>query len=88
MSSGAVADLWARLMTELGYERFAAAGGDIGRGVTLALSRRHPDRVTGIHLTDVGSPTGQEQGLSDESRRLPGSSKPGGSARVPTPWSR
>ena len=66
MASGAIADLWARLMTELGYERFAAAGGDIGSGVTLALSRQHPDRVTGLHLTDVGYPTGREAGMSDE----------------------
>ena len=61
MTSSAVADLWAKLMTEvLGYERFAAAGGDVGTNVTKALARQHPELLTGIHLTDVGYPTGQE----------------------------
>ena len=71
-SSSAVADLWAKLMTQLGYERFAAAGGDIGSGVTLALSRQHPERVTGIHLTDVGYPTGQEENLSEAEQQFAG----------------
>jgi pimeloyl-ACP methyl ester carboxylesterase len=61
MTSSAVADLWAKLMTDvLGYERFAAAGGDIGSGVTKALALHHPELLTGIHLTDVEYPTGQE----------------------------
>lgn len=64
LSSTAVADLWAQLMTMLGYDRFAAAGGDVGQGVTMALALRHPERLTGIHLTDVGYPTGQETDLS------------------------
>lgn len=65
MPDAAVADLWVKLMTGLGYERFVAAGGDIGSGVTLALSRQYPERITGIHLTDVGYPTGQEENLSE-----------------------
>lgn len=37
-------DLWARLMTErLGYERFAAEGGDIGAGITTRMGRFHAD---------------------------------------------
>ena len=61
MSSSAVADLWAKLMTEtLGYKNFVAAGGDVGSGVTKALALQHPGLVTAIHLTDVGYPTGQE----------------------------
>lgn len=49
-----VADLWAKLMTdELGYERFAAAGGDIGSGITQQLALKHSDSIVGIHLTDV-----------------------------------
>ena len=71
MSSGAVADLWARLMTEtLGYERFFAAGGDIGSGVTKELALRYPERVRAIHLTDVGYPTGQEPDLSEEEQQF------------------
>jgi pimeloyl-ACP methyl ester carboxylesterase len=61
MGSGAVADLWARLMRDvLGYKRFAAAGGDVGSTVTKELALRHPTLVRAIHLTDVGYPTGQE----------------------------
>lgn len=45
-----VADLWARLMSDvLGYPRFGAYGGDIGGGVTNFLGARHPDKVVGIH---------------------------------------
>ena len=57
MTEGAVADLWAKLMTEvLGYERFAAAGGDYGTLITRSLALKYPDLLTGIHLTDVGYP--------------------------------
>ena len=50
-----VAELWAKLMTkELGYLRFAAAGGDIGSGVTRYLAATHPELLVGIHLTDIG----------------------------------
>jgi len=46
-----VARLWARLMTEvLGYDRFAAAGGDFGNIITGMLGHAHADRVIGIHL--------------------------------------
>jgi pimeloyl-ACP methyl ester carboxylesterase len=50
-----VAELWANLMSkELGYPRFAAAGGDIGSGVTRYLATIHPELLVGIHLTDIG----------------------------------
>ncbi len=49
-----VDDLWATLMTEgLGYNRFAAHGGDWGGIITEHLARSHADLLTGIHLTDV-----------------------------------
>jgi len=49
------ADLWFKLMTEvLGYDRFAAGGGDFGSQVTRLLALRHPAQVIGIHLTDLG----------------------------------
>jgi len=55
MNSFRVSELWAKLMTEkLGYERFAAAGGDIGSGVTRYLALSHPKLLFGIHLTDIG----------------------------------
>jgi pimeloyl-ACP methyl ester carboxylesterase len=55
VNSFQVAELWAKLMTkELGYPRFAAAGGDIGSGVTRYLAAAHPELLVGIHLTDIG----------------------------------
>ncbi len=54
MTNSRVADLWERLMTEeLGYERFAAHGGDIGSAVTQQLALDRPGPLVGIHLTDV-----------------------------------
>lgn len=49
-----VHDLWAKLMTdELGYEKFAAHGGDWGSMITEHLARSHGAALVGIHLTDV-----------------------------------
>lgn len=50
MSVFAVADLWAKLMTALGYPRFAVQGGDWGSWIGATTGLRHPDRVLGIHL--------------------------------------
>lgn len=47
------AKLWAQLMVELGYRRFAAQGGDIGASVTTILGLRHADRILGIHLNYI-----------------------------------
>jgi len=50
-----ISELWSKLMTEkLGYHRYAAAGGDIGSGVTRYLASKHPENLIGIHLTDIG----------------------------------
>jgi pimeloyl-ACP methyl ester carboxylesterase len=55
------ADAWAELMTRLGYDRFAAQGGDWGASVTNHLALRHPERLIGIHvnLVSVGPPADQ-----------------------------
>src|SRR5207253_2357381 len=45
-----IAALWAELMAGLGYQRFAAQGGDWGAMVTTYLGARHAARVLGIHL--------------------------------------
>jgi pimeloyl-ACP methyl ester carboxylesterase len=60
VSCSAVADLWVKLMSALGYTHFVAAGADAGAIVTKQLALRHPKQLTAIHLTDVGYPTGQE----------------------------
>ncbi|MBK1812170.1 epoxide hydrolase [Clostridium sp. YIM B02505] len=55
MNNYKVSELFAKLMTEkLGYSKFAAAGGDIGSGVTRYLAFNHPELLIGIHLTDIG----------------------------------
>ncbi len=46
-----IAIAFGELMTDvLGYERFAAQGGDWGAFVTSRLAYDHPDRLIGIHL--------------------------------------
>lgn len=49
-----VSDLWAALMTRLGYERFGAQGGDVGAFVTAQLGHKYADRVIGIHVHLAG----------------------------------
>lgn len=50
-------DLWHRLMhDELGFERYAAHGGDLGAGVTSRLAEAHPEELVGIHLLAVAAP--------------------------------
>jgi len=44
-----VAAAWAEVMSRLGYERFAAHGGDVGAGVTGMLSVVAPHRLVGAH---------------------------------------
>ena len=46
-------ELWHRLMSGLGYERYAAHGGDLGAGVTSRLAAEHPEALAGIHLMAV-----------------------------------
>jgi pimeloyl-ACP methyl ester carboxylesterase len=70
LSSLDVAGLWADLMTQLGYERFGAAGGDIGSMVCQWLALEHPQRVAAVHRTSVGIPryTGDRSLLTPEER--------------------
>jgi len=56
MTNRTIADLWAELMSGLGYDRFGAHGGDIGSGVTAWLGLFHPEQVVGINVTSVREP--------------------------------
>ena len=47
--SPAPARAWAELMRRLGYTRYVAQGGDVGAGVTDAMSRQVPAGLIGIH---------------------------------------
>jgi pimeloyl-ACP methyl ester carboxylesterase len=53
VSRTAMAERMAGLMASLGYDRYAVSGGDIGGGTAEALAGAHPDRVAGLHLTDL-----------------------------------
>jgi pimeloyl-ACP methyl ester carboxylesterase len=54
VTSARIAAMWARLMMkELGYQRFAAQGGDWGSVVTEQLAVAHPDVVLGFHLNNI-----------------------------------
>lgn len=47
----AIAECFGDLMTDvLGYQRYAAQGGDWGSFITSRVGYDHPDRVIGIHL--------------------------------------
>ena len=47
------ADLYPKLMTALGYERFAVAGTDIGSGVATRIALHHSNRVLALHISAV-----------------------------------
>ncbi|GII27688.1 epoxide hydrolase family protein [Planotetraspora mira] len=49
-----VAGAFIELMDRLGYDRFAAQGGDIGSGVSGLLATLAPDRVAGVHINGPG----------------------------------
>jgi pimeloyl-ACP methyl ester carboxylesterase len=46
---GRVARAWSELMDRLGYTRYVAQGGDVGAGVSDAMSRIAPDGLIGVH---------------------------------------
>lgn len=52
-----ISDLWVKLMAGLGYQRFAAQGGDWGASVTNYLGLAYPQQLIGIHTTSLTRPT-------------------------------
>ncbi|WP_042405999.1 epoxide hydrolase family protein [Streptacidiphilus carbonis] len=64
-----VAGAWAELMKRLGYENWAAQGGDWGAVVTSALAAMRPEGLLGIHLnTQYAFPAQIPESLSPEER--------------------
>jgi len=59
-------------MLRLGYDRFAAQGGDWGSAITTLLAQQHPDRLIGVHLNMVRptAPQGQTDFTPEEKRSL------------------
>lgn len=60
-------ELWHRLMTQLGFSRYLAHGGDLGAGISTRLAAAHPDSVLGIHVLAVADPKHQDD-LTEEER--------------------
>jgi len=48
-----IADLWRKLIKELGYEKILVQGGDFGAGISTALALKHPGDVLGLHLNYI-----------------------------------
>ena len=51
MDVARMAGIVVRVMAELGYERFAGRGSDLGAGVLRELAVAHPDRLIALHLS-------------------------------------
>jgi len=64
-----IAEVFASLMQDLGYQRFAAQGGDWGLYITGTLGRAFADRVIGIHLNMQPSRSVLSREASDEAER-------------------
>lgn len=68
-------ELWHQLMTQLGFTRYLAHGGDLGAGVSARLAAAHPESVAGIHVLAVADPaeaadlTDAEQAYREQSAR-------------------
>jgi pimeloyl-ACP methyl ester carboxylesterase len=48
-----IADLWHKLMLELGYNKYGVQGGDFGSGVSTAICMKYPENVIGMHLNYI-----------------------------------
>lgn len=53
MNTFRTAELWVKLMRELGYDRFVAQGGDIGANVSSVMAWKHPESVLAFHLNYI-----------------------------------
>jgi pimeloyl-ACP methyl ester carboxylesterase len=53
MNTFRTAELWVKLMCELGYSRFVAQGGDIGANVSSVMAWKHPEAILALHLNYI-----------------------------------
>jgi epoxide hydrolase len=65
-----IARAWVQLMARLGYERYGAHGNDAGSLISPEVGRHDPERVVGVHVTQLFSfPSGDPAefaGMSEE----------------------
>ena len=65
-----VARAWAELMDRLGYDRYGAHGNDSGSMISPEVGRFAPDRVVGVHVTQLFSfPSGDPSEFEDLTER-------------------
>ncbi|UZR96524.1 epoxide hydrolase family protein [Chondrinema litorale] len=50
---GFVADLWHKLILQLGYKNYSIQGGDIGAGISIRLAQQHPESIIALHLNYI-----------------------------------
>ena len=61
-----IAAAWVELMHRLGYERYGAAGNDAGSSISPEVGRLAPERVVGVHVTQIFSfPSGDPAEFAD-----------------------
>ena len=89
MDSGRIAELFAVLMTELGHERFAYHGGDLGSGIGEQLPAagspaRPRHALTNLTPYWVTETAGSAARLYQEGLAATGDDGPGGPVVVPT----
>jgi len=63
VTPGAIAAIWTKLMSGLGYDRFCVQGGDFGSTISIWLAHNHPDQVLRLHLNMI-SPSLQPSAAS------------------------
>jgi pimeloyl-ACP methyl ester carboxylesterase len=65
-SNRRIAAAWAELMQRLGYTRYGAVGNDAGSMISPEVGRIDPERVVGVHVTQIFSfPSGDPAELAD-----------------------
>ncbi len=64
-----IAEVFVTLMQKLGYQRFAAQGGDWGSSISAALGRSYPDKLVGIHLNFLLLRSNTSQDATNEEER-------------------
>jgi epoxide hydrolase len=63
-----IARAWVELMARLGYERYGAHGNDAGSLISPEVGRHDPERVVGVHVTQLFSfPSGDPAEFADMS---------------------
>ncbi|MCU1345996.1 MAG: putative epoxide hydrolase [Acidimicrobiia bacterium] len=65
-----IARAWARLMADLGYDRYFAQGGDWGSGITASIGEQDPEHCMAIHVNIPACLPNEEQMASPTPEEL------------------